>query len=74
MTYLHPGLFRLFRPSCFAANMVAEFAHDFVQETLERLDSCHDGDFSRILFLMEYFNRIIINCGELPDSIVLDSP
>ena len=54
--------------------MTAEFPHDFVQETLERLDSCHDGDFSRILLRMEYLNRIILNCGELADSIVLDPP
>ena len=64
----------LFRPSCFAANISAEFAHAFVQETLERLDSRHDGDFSRILLRMEYLNRIIINCWELPDSIELDPP
>ena len=49
--------------------MTAEFPHDFVQETLERLDSCHDGDFSRILLRMEYLDRIILNCGELADSI-----
>ena len=69
--------FFLFRPSCFAlfaANMTAEFPHDFVQETLERLDSCHDGNFSRILLRMEYLDRIILNCGELADSIVLDPP
>ena len=54
--------------------MAAECAHDFVQEPLERLDSCHDGDFSRILLRMESLNRIIINCGELADSIVLDPP
>ena len=48
--------------------MTAEFPHDFVQETLERLDSCHDGDFSRILLRMEYLDRIILNCGELADS------
>ena len=54
--------------------MAAEFAHAFAQETLERLDSCHDGDFSRILLRMEYLNRIIMNCWELPDSIVLDPP
>ena len=69
-----PALFRLFRPSCFAANMAAEFAHDFVQETLERLDSCHDRLFSRILLRMEYLNGIFMNCGKLPDSIALDPP
>ena len=53
---------------------MAEFAHAFVQETLERLDSRHDGDFSRILLRMEYLNRIIIFCGEIADSIVLDPP
>ena len=52
----------------------AKFAHAFVQETLERLDSCHDGDFSRILLRMEYLDRIIINSGELPDPIVLEPP
>ena len=54
--------------------MAAEFAHDFVQLTLERLYSSHDGDFSRILHRMEHLNRIIINCGELPDFIEWDPP
>lgn len=54
--------------------MAAEFAYDFVQLTLERLYSSHDGDFSRILLRMEYLNRIIIFCGEIADSIVLDPP
>ena len=72
MTYLHPGLFRLFRPSCFAANMAVEVGHAVVQETLEHLDSCQEDDFNRILLRMEYLNRtIIINWGELPDSIVV---
>ena len=54
--------------------MTAEFPHDFVQETLEPLDSCHDGDFTLLDFRMEYLDRIILNCGELADSIVLDPP
>ena len=58
----------------FCTNIAAAFALAVVQETLERLDSCHDGDFSRILLRMEYLDRIILNCGELADSIVLDPP
>ena len=58
---------RLFR---FCVNMVAQFALAIVNETLESLDSCQDDDYSRILLRMEYLNCIIINCGELPDSIV----
>ena len=49
--------------------MAAAFALAVVQETLERLDSYQDGD-SGILLRLEYLNRIIINCGDLPDSIV----
>lgn len=60
MTYLHPGLFRLFCPSCFAANMAVEVGHAVVQETLEHLDSCQEDDFNRILLRMEYLNRTII--------------
>ena len=67
-----PGLFRLFRPSGFATNMAAEFVCAIVQETLERLHSCQDDDFSRILLRMEYWNRTIISCGKLPDSIEAD--
>ena len=48
----------------------AAFALAVVQETLERLDSYQDGDYSGILLRLEYLNRIIINCGDLPDSIV----
>jgi len=51
--------------------MAAAFALAVVQETLERLDSYQDGDYSGILLRLEYLNRIIINCGDLPaDSIV----
>ena len=53
----------------FCTNMAAAFALAVVQETLERLDSYQDGD-SGILLRLEYLNRIIINCGDLPDSIV----
>ena len=46
--------------------------HAAVQETLERLGSCQDGDFSRSLLRMSaYLNRIVINCRELPNSIVV---
>lgn len=50
--------------------MAAEFALAVVQETLERLDSDLNGDYSGILLRLEYLNRTIINCGDLPDSIV----
>ena len=40
-------------------NMAAEFVLAVLQETLERLDSCQDGDYSRILFRLEYLNRTI---------------
>ena len=50
--------------------MATEFALAVVQETLERLDSCQNGDYSGILLRLEYLNRTIINCGHLPDSIV----
>ena len=50
--------------------MAAEFAIAVVQETLGHLDSCQDGDYSRILLRLEYLNRTLINSGELPDSIV----
>ena len=50
--------------------MAAEFALAVVQETLERLDSCQNGDYSGILLRLEYLNRIIINCGDLPDSFL----
>ena len=54
----------------FCTNIAAVFALTVVQETLERLDSYQDGDYSGILLRLEYLNRIIINCGDLPDSIV----
>ena len=57
----------------FCTNMAAVFALavvQVVQETLERLDYYQDGDFSGILLRLEYLNRIIINCGDLPDPIV----
>ena len=54
----------------FTANMAAEFALAVVQETLERLDSDLNGDYSGIFLRLEYLNRTIINCGDLPDSIV----
>ena len=50
--------------------MAAELALVDVQETLERLDSCQNGDHSRILLRVEYLNHTIINCGDLPDAIV----
>ena len=34
------------------------------------LDSYQDGDYSGILLRLEYLNRIIINFGDLPDSVV----
>ena len=48
----------------------AAFALAVVQETLERLDSYQDGDYGGILLRLKYLNRLIINCGDLPDSIV----
>ena len=56
----------------FCTNMAAAFALDLavVQDTLEHLDSYQDGDYSGILLRLEYLNRIIINFGDLPDSIV----
>ena len=51
--------------------MAAEFALAVVKETLERLDSCQNGDYGGILLRLEYLNRTIINCGDLPDSIVV---
>ena len=51
--------------------MAAEFALAVVQETLERLDSCQNGNYGGILLRLEYLNRTIINCGDLPDSIVV---
>ena len=50
--------------------MAAAFALAVVQDTLEHLDSYQDGDYSGILLRLEYLNRIIINFGDLPDSIV----
>ena len=41
--------------------MAAEFPLVVVQETLERLDSCQNGDYSGILLRLEYLNRTIIN-------------
>ena len=40
-------------------NKAAEFALAVLQETLERLDSCQDGDYSRILLRLEYLNRTL---------------
>ena len=54
----------------FCTNRAAAFALAVVQETFERLDSYQDGDYSGILLRLEYLNRIIMNCGDLPDSIV----
>ena len=50
--------------------MAAEFALAAAQETLERLDSLQNGDYSGIFLRLEHLNRTIINCGDLPDSIV----
>ena len=50
--------------------MAPALALAVVQETLERLDSYQDGDYSGILLRLEYSNSIITNCGDLPDSIV----
>ena len=58
----------------FCTNMAAAFALLVVQETLEGLHSYQDGDYSGILLRLEYLkNRVIINCGHLPDSIVAGS-
>ena len=54
----------------FCTNMAAAFALAVAQETLELLDSYQDGNYSGILLRLEYLNRIVINCGDLPDSIV----
>ena len=54
----------------FCTNMAPAFALAVVQDTLEHLDSYQDGDYSGILLRLEYLNRIIINFGDLPDSIV----
>ena len=54
----------------FCTNMAAAFALAVVQDTLERLDSYDDGDYSGILLRLEYLHRILINCGDLPDSVV----
>ena len=51
-------------------NMAEAFTLAVVQDTLERLDSYQDGDYSGLLLRLEYLNRIIINCGDLPDPIV----
>ena len=48
--------------------MVAEFALAVVQEALERLDSCQNGDYSGILLRVECLNRTIINCGHSLDQ------
>ena len=50
--------------------MAAEFALAVVQETLEHLDSCQNGDYNGILLRLEYLNHTIINRGDLPDSIM----
>ena len=57
----------------FCTNRAAAFALAVVQETLERLDSYQDGDYSGILLRLEYLNRIIMNCGDLPDSFVVQA-
>ena len=55
----------------FRTNMAPAFAlASVVQETLERLDSYQDGDYSGILLRLEHLNRIVTNCGDLPDYIV----
>ena len=54
----------------FCTNMAAAFALAVVQETLERLDSYQDSDYSGILLRLEYLNRIIINCVDLLDSVL----
>ena len=54
----------------FCTNMAAAFALAVVQDTLERLDSYQDGEYSGILLRLEYLHRILINCGDLPDSVV----
>ena len=53
----------------FCTNMVVAFALAVVGETLERLDTYQDGDYSGILLRFVYLNRIIINCEDLPDYI-----
>ena len=54
----------------FCTNMAAALALAVIQDTLGHLDSYQDGDYSGILLRLEYLNRIIINFGDLPDSIV----
>ena len=54
----------------FCTNIAEAFALAVVQDTLERLDSYQDVDYSGLLLRLEYLNRIIINCGDLPDPIV----
>ena len=49
--------------------MTARFALTIVQECLNNIDRCQDGDYSGIYLCLEYFNRIIINTDTLPDSI-----
>jgi len=49
--------------------MTARFALTIVQECLNNIDRCHDGDYSGIYLRLEYLNRIIINTNTLPDSI-----
>ena len=41
----------------FCTNRAAAFALAVVQETLERLDSYQDGDYSGILLRLEYGQR-----------------
>jgi len=54
----------------FRTNLAAAFAIAAVRETLERHDSYQNADYSGIFLQLRYLNRIIKNCGDLPDSIV----
>ena len=50
--------------SAYCPNMAAEFALAVVQETLERLDSYQDSDYSGFMRRFVYSNRTIINCKD----------
>ena len=54
----------------FCTNNAAAFPLAVVQDTLECLDSYQDGDYSGILLRLEYLHPILINCGDLPVSVV----
>ena len=53
----------------FCTNMAATFALAVVQDTLERLDSYQDGDYSGILLRLEYLNRITRSNRSLEECV-----